>query len=126
MGHSLKQYYFSIFILKYGEICIMIRIKYRLKCIVIHIVSCIRNNIQPYILCILLQYCKSHTALHTCTIELLYRKSLQHPHLYHKSPLQHPNLYRKSPLHHPKLVPLISYSTPTCTVNLLQHPNLYR
>ncbi len=41
------RYYFSIFTLKYGKICIMIRIKYRLKSIMIHIVSLIRNDIQP-------------------------------------------------------------------------------
>ncbi len=44
------RYYFSIFTLKYGEICIIIRIKYRWKCIMIHIVSLIRNDIQPYLL----------------------------------------------------------------------------
>ncbi len=37
--------------LKYGEICIMVRIKYQLKCTVIHIVSLIRDDIQPYLLC---------------------------------------------------------------------------
>ncbi len=38
------RYYFIIFKLKYGEICILICIKYRLKCIMIHIVSLIRNE----------------------------------------------------------------------------------
>ncbi len=41
------RYYFSIFTLKYDEICIKIHIKYRLKSIVIHIVLLIRNDIHP-------------------------------------------------------------------------------
>ncbi len=59
--YSKTRYYFSIFTLKYDEICIMICIKYRLKCIVIHIVSLIRNDIQPYLLLQLYnQYVKLH------------------------------------------------------------------
>ncbi len=67
------RYYFSIFTLKYGKICIMIHIKYRLKSIVIHIVSLIRNDIQLYCWCEQHSYHSviENTKLYRCTFSIL-------------------------------------------------------